>query len=281
MILIADSGSTKTDWVLWNSDNDQIHSFKTIGLNPYFVNSQQVTEVVAEVLKDFDTSAVEKVYFYGSGCASKESIATLRNGLKPVCAHSEIFIDHDLMAAARALFANKKGIACIIGTGSNACLYDGNKITKEAVSYGYIMGDEGSGNHLGRLLLKSIFSKRAPQEIIDAFRQDYPQVDLSYLLEELYHSDFPNRFLAGFSPFLYKYKKEDFIRGLIAQSFSQFIDEFVMDLMGNEKYPISFQGSIAYLYQDILEEVLQTKGLVMGSIIKEPITPLLSYHRRK
>lgn len=279
MILIADSGSTKTDWVLWNPDNDQINEYHSIGLNPYFVSHQEISTVVSSFLEEDASESIREIYFYGSGCGSKESIQTVIKGLIAVCPQAKIQVEHDLMAAARALFGKAQGVACIMGTGSNACFYDGRSITKEAVSYGYVMGDEGSGNHLGRLLLKSIFSKKAPENMIKAFHTDYPEIDLSYLLEQLYHSKSPNKFLASFSPFLYKYKNDAYINGLISQSFHQFLDEFVMDFIDKDQYPISFQGSIAFLYQDILEKVLMDRSLILGKVIKEPISSLLDYHR--
>lgn len=279
MILIADSGSTKTDWVLWNPKEDNSSSFKTIGLNPYFVDSRQISVTLSSILNKEEGTGIDELHFYGSGCGSKESIKTVSEGLKVSCPNAKIFIEHDLMAAARALHGNKRGIACILGTGSNACLYNGNDITKEAISFGYVMGDEGSGNHLGRLLLKSIFSRRAPIHIIEAFNTTYPEVNLSYLLEQLYHSSSPNRFLASFSPFILKYQEDEFVHGLINLSFNQFLDEFVMDFMVDNDYPVSFQGSIAYKYRDLIIRVLEQRGLVLGKIIKEPISALLDYHR--
>lgn len=279
MILIADSGSTKTDWVLWSPEGDKSSNFKTIGLNPYFVDSKLISDTLSSILNEEERSHIDEVHFYGAGCGSKESIKTVNDGLKDSCPKAHINIEHDLMAAARALYGNNDGVACILGTGSNACLYEGKEITKEAVSYGYVMGDEGSGNHLGRLLLKSVFSKHAPQHIIDAFIQEYPEVDLSHLLEQLYHSSSPNRFLASFSPFIVKYKEDEFVNALISLSFNQFLDEFVMDFMLDNKYPVSFQGSIAFMYQDIMKKVLEQRGLVMGRIIKEPIFALLEYHK--
>lgn len=279
MILIADSGSTKTDWILWNSMNSEVSYFHSIGLNPYFVSHAQITEVVSEILQGVQASSITEIYFYGSGCGSDESVKTVETGLKAVCNKALISIEHDLMAAARALFGNDSGIACIMGTGSNACLYNGTQIMKEAVSYGYVMGDEGSGNHLGRLLLKAVFSRKVPENIREAFFKSYPDMDISYLLEQLYHSSSPNRFLASFSPFLFQHKKDQYIQDLISQSFHQFLDEFVMDFLGDAKYPVSFQGSIAFLYQDILKKVLKERELVMGRIIKEPIGALLEYHR--
>lgn len=133
------------------------------------------------------------------------------DGLKNACPQAYLEIQHDLMGAARALLGRHQGLACILGTGSNACYFNGKEIEEEGISYGFIMGDEGSGNHLGRLLLKSIFSKKAPQEMVEAFYSSFPELDLPALLKQLYHLPAPNKFLAGFSPFILKYKRHPFI----------------------------------------------------------------------
>ncbi len=279
MILIADSGSTKTDWILWVPKTNEVFKYKTKGLNPYFTKSSEITEEMFEHFAADDLEQLEEIFFYGSGCGSIDSKSIVFEGINNACKNATIHIEHDLMASARALLGKKKGIACILGTGSNACLYDGEFVTNEAVSFGYIMGDEGSGNHLGRMLLKAIFNGKAPAEVVEDFKQKYPHLDLSRLLDQLYNLPNPNRFLASFSPFILSHQKNDFVISLIESSFNQFLDEFVIDLNDDKSLPISFQGSIAWTYRTILDKVLTERGYMLGNIIKQPIDTLLDFHQ--
>lgn len=279
MILIADSGSTKTDWVLWITKTNEVFKYKTKGLNPYFTKSSEITKEMEEHFAADDLFQLEEIFFYGSGCGSIESKSIVYEGLKNACKNAKIHIDHDLMASARSLFGKEKGIACILGTGSNACLYDGEEVTNEAVSFGYVMGDEGSGNHLGRMLLKSIFNGKAPMKIQEDFKKKYPHLDLTRLLDQLYNLPNPNRFLASFSPFILSHMNEDFIKTMIESSFNQFLDEFVIGLTTDRSLAISFQGSIAWIYKSILDKVLADRGLLMGNVIKQPIDKLLEFHQ--
>lgn len=280
MILIADSGSTKTDWILWIQKTNEVFKYKTKGLNPYFTKSSEITQEMQEHFAADDLLQLEEIFFYGSGCGSIESKSIIFEGLSKACKNAKIHIEHDLMASARSLLGNEKGIACILGTGSNACLYDGESVTNEAVSFGYIMGDEGSGNHLGRLLLKSIFTGKAPVEIQEDFKEKYPHLDLSRLLDQLYNLPNPNRFLASFSPFILSHQNTEFIKTMIESSFNQFLDEFVIDLSTDKSLPISFQGSIAWIYKANLEKVLTDRGLKLGNVIKQPIDALLEFHKK-
>lgn len=278
MILIADSGSTKTDWVLLQTKDPKTIFSLSKGLNPFFVNSRQVTQALESTYSKEQLSEIKQVYFYGAGCSTIDSKKTISDGIKKACKNAQIEIQHDLLAAARALIGNNAGIACILGTGSNACVYNGKAISKEAVSFGFMLGDEGSGNHLGRLLLKAIFTHKAPKDIIDAFKKDYPQLDLSQLLDHLYNQEFPNRFLASFSPFIKKYKDNHFIQSIIKQSFEEFLDYFVLPLWNTNREKIHFQGSIAWNYQDIIKEILEKHQMECGNIIKRPIEALANYH---
>jgi glucosamine kinase len=281
MILIADSGSTKTDWILYNNKTEEAQSFHSQGLNPYFVESHEIAKVAEDCFRSIDINEISQLFFYGAGCSSVQSKTIVKNGLASVFRKANIEIEHDLMAAARALLGDRSGVACILGTGSNACLYDGAKIVKEAVSFGYMLGDEGSGNHLGKKLLKAIFNGKAPQEIKNAFIKEYPSLDLSLLLEQLYKTPSPNKFLASFSPFINSHRKNAFIQNMIKSSFQDFLDEFVVDFSADEQLLIGFQGSIAWAYNDLLMDVIEERKMKIGPIIKQPIEKLLEYHLTK
>lgn len=279
MILIADSGSTKTDLRLWNPLNNDVYSYSSKGLNPYFVSSGEISSVVASTLPIEFIDKISHIYFYGSGCSSPDSKKIILDGLQNACSQARLEVNHDLMGAARALLGSEAGVACILGTGSNACYYDGKEIVEEGVSYGYVMGDEGSGNHLGRLLLKSVFSHKAPHEIQLAFKEQFPELDLPALLRQIYHLPSPNKFLASFSPFILNHRKNDFIKGIIHESFTKFFEEFVAGLARDKNDKIGFQGSIAHFYKDEIIELFREKGLNPVSFLDKPIEKLLIYHQ--
>lgn len=279
MILIADSGSTKTDWVLWNEEEHSSSNHQSKGLNPFFVDSFEISETLHSTFTLLELKSIEKIFFYGSGCSSVESKKTVSDGLQMACPRAQIEVQHDLLAAARALCGREEGVACILGTGSNACLYSGKKIVEEGVSFGFIMGDEGSGNHLGRLLLKAIFTKKAPENILQSFNATYHHLTLHKLLEHLYKLPSPNRFLATFSPFIKAHQNDPFIRELIEQSFQDFIDYFILDYLKDHNYIVHFQGSIAWNYKNSLISVLKKNNIDCGNIIHHPIHQLLEYHQ--
>jgi len=280
MILIADSGSSKTDWRLWNPKNGEVFSFVSQGLNPYFISSFEIASVINKTIPNLYTEKINQIYFYGSGCGSYDSKKIVSEGLQQASSRAKIEVNHDLMGASRALFGREPGIACILGTGSNACYYNGKEIEEEAVSFGFIMGDEGSGNHLGRLLLKSIFSKKAPQDLQVDFRKQFADLDLASLLRRLYHSPFPNKFLAGFSPFILKHRNNEFIKEIIYDSFNQFITEFIDGIVKSKNDQIGFQGSIAHYYQKEIIEVFSYRKLNPTVFLKKNIEQLLAYHQK-
>jgi len=281
MILIADSGSTKTDWVLWNRENMQSSNHQSRGLNPFFVEINEIAETLTYTFTPEELKSIKKIYFYGAGCANQDSKDHIKEGLSMACPQAHIEVEHDLYVAARASCGNQAGIACILGTGSNACVYDGNKIIKEGVSFGFIMGDEGSGNHLGKQLLKAIYTKKAPSHIIQSFEKSYPHLNFTKLLDHLYRLPSPNKFLATFSPFIRAHRKDAFIREIIERSFNEFLDYFVVDFLKEYPYKVYFQGSIAWNYQSNLTSVLKKREIEFGNIIHHPIQPLFEFHRAK
>lgn len=279
MILIADSGSTKTDWRLWNPVDNKVISYSSKGLNPYFISSEDISSVIKSTIPANLLNEISQIYFYGSGCSSLDSKKSIEKAFKNVVSHVKPEVNHDLMGAARALFGKKAGIACILGTGSNACYYNGTEIEEEAVSFGFVMGDEGSGNHLGKLLLKGIFSKKAPQEIQMAFNEQFPELDLPTLLKRLYHESSANKFLASFSPFIHKYKTNEFVKEIIHTSFKLFVTEFIEVLGKSKQVEIGFLGSISFYYKEEIKEVFESKGMNPIVFIEKPINQLLKYHQ--
>ncbi|MCW3076271.1 MAG: N-acetylglucosamine kinase, partial [Bacteroidetes bacterium] len=193
MILIADSGSTKTDWVLLDEKNKK--HYKTIGYNPYFINSENIYHSLSEKLvPNFEPTVIKKVFFYGAGCSTTGNASIVNNALTRCFINSEISVGHDMLAAARALLGNKKGFAAIIGTGSNTCLYDGKEIENNIDSLGYLMGDEGSGSYIGKKIVRDFMRGYLPPELTKNFNDTY-HLSNAEIFDNLYNKPLPNRFL--------------------------------------------------------------------------------------
>lgn len=277
MILIADSGSTKTDWVLINTQSGKRNTYEGIGLNPYYSTAKSIADEVFRLFETIDYEAVSNVFFYGSGCSSPTNKQIVSEGLKSRFSKSAIEVFHDMDGAARALCKNKVGIACILGTGSNAALYNGTKITKSAVSLGYLLGDEGSGNQMGKKLIRAIFLKNAPENIILDFNKTF-NLSLENLLDTIYNKPYPSRFLASFAKYIHQNKHDAFILDIIYKTFEEFIDLVVIPLKSNQEIPIHFVGSIAWFFQKELKHVIEQKGFIMGQISRKPIDDLVDYY---
>lgn len=276
MILIADSGSTKTEWNLID-DGRRVCSIRTPGTNPYFQTPAQIREVIADRLYPALTSyKVEAVFFYGAGCAFPEKNKGVEEALAaffPV----QIEINSDLAGAARALCGRQPGIACILGTGSNSCLYDGTSITEHIPPLGFILGDEGSGAVLGRRLIGDCMKRQLPASLCEKFMRQYaltPEI----LLEKVYRQPFPNRFLASLTPFLLENIGEPAVYSLVYDSFRTFFTRNVMTYTRYDRYPVHFTGSIAYYYRDVLREAATALGLTIGKIEQAPMDGLVAYH---
>lgn len=280
MLLIADSGSTKTDWVLIK-DGKEEQRFKTVGFNPYFVDTEQVYKTLyKEFTERFDLNHVSKVYFYGAGCSSPVKKAVINNALQQLFPGTHTEVDHDLLAAARALLGNKKGIAGILGTGSNSCLYDGHDVAESLFSLGYMFGDEGSGAHLGKSYIALHLKKRVPQELQKAFTDicGYSDEDI---LTHIYKKPNPNRFLASFTVFLKKQIEHPFIAELVEKCFDDYFVEQVSKYTGYQELPFSYVGSVGYHFSAILEKSAKKHGIHIGRCLQSPIDGLIEFHLRE
>ena len=208
-ILIADSGSTKTHWLLKNK-SEFIREFYTKGLNPYFVRSEDVIETLSEHISQEDSKLISQIYFYGAGCKAVDKCAIIENAFQRYFPKAVFSVNGDLLGAAIALFSNNAGVACILGTGSNASVYDGNDFTDSINSLGYILGDQGSGAYFGKLLLRDYFQNRMPKNIAEGFKNDF-KIEYTEVLESVYKQHFPNKYLAQFTIFLSKNRGEVYI----------------------------------------------------------------------
>lgn len=278
MILIADCGSTKTDWVLCEGD-DIIARVRTQGLNPTHQESEEIFEILsAELTDEITAHKPQKIYFYGAGCAYETANNRMRRALEGIFATKEIEINSDLLAAARALCKHEEGIACILGTGSNSCLFDGEKIIDNTPSLGYILGDEGSGAHLGRQLISDCIKKQLPKKICDKFFEQY-DLSVATILEKTYHSSLPNRWLASFTPFLSEHKLVPEINSMLKQCFKQFFQRNTMTYR-RSWLPIHIIGNIGIHFSEEIKETAESLGLSIGNIVDSPMNGLIEYHKQ-
>lgn len=277
MIVVADSGSTKTDWRII-SPNGAIDQVITDGINPFHQRPEEIQAIIQQSDLPRLARRTQEIYFYGAGCSYPDKIEIVSESIKKFFPQSDIFVDHDLIAAAKALCGDKEGIACILGTGSNSCYYDGNKIFQVTPSLGYILGDEGSGAYMGRKFIKEYLYKKAPDTIREKFAQKY-NYSTDFILDSIYSKTMANRFLASFALFFEENIQHPYIHGLVYECFYDFLDNHVLKYKNHEELETNFVGSIAYYFQDILEKVVVDAGLHFGKVIKSPIMGLTTYHQ--
>ncbi len=277
MILIVDSGSTTTEWI-FVMDGGETKRFLTPGFNPYYFKDESYLEKLdSQMTGEISFSDVGFIYFYGSGCSSQTNCALVKTSLWEMFPEADIKLNHDLYGAAVALCGDDVGIACILGTGSNSCLWNGKEIVENVPSVGYLLGDEGSGNYLGKLILTEVLLGNAPEELSKHFYEFY-DLDFTTTMEKIYKQENPNRFLASISKFASKNISNIWIKEMIKQNFNNFIDRQIVKYTNYENYKISFVGSVAFAFQDILKEVMKSRGLKQGKIIRSPMEELVKYH---
>jgi hypothetical protein len=248
-------------------------------LNPTHQDSDEILEILSSELTDEITSQTpEKIYFYGAGCAYETANNRMRLALENIFPTKEIYINSDLLAAARALCKHEEGIACILGTGSNSCLFDGEKIIENTPSLGYILGDEGSGAHLGRQLLSDCLKKQLPKKVCDKFFEQY-NLNIATILEKTYHNSLPNRWLASFTPFLSENKNIPEISTMLKQCFTQFFQRNTMTYR-RSWLPIHIIGNIGIHFGEEIKETAESLGLSIGNIVDSPMNGLIEYHKQ-
>lgn len=278
MILIADGGSTKTDWRLIK-EGREYKKVQTSGFNPYLVGSDEIEEILWKELQPYiDNNAVSTVYYYGAGCSTPVKIMIIETAFEKVFTNARLHISHDLLAAAHALCGDKEGIAAILGTGSNSCYYDGKEIRDGIFSLGYFFGDEGSGAYLGKQLVSAYLHKELPEDIEKKFSEKFPMSRES-ILDAVYTKPAPSRFLASFSTFINEHRTHPFIYNLITEAFRLFYKYQICCYPKHKEVPVHFVGSVAYHYNDILTEVGKEFAITTGRFIKAPIDGLVEYHR--
>lgn len=277
MLLIADSGSTKTDWRLVDEEGNTAARVKTEGLNPYFLSVQKIAEIVSAKVLPFVTD-VDRIFFYGAGCGSELKANQVKEALTVIPARLESEVCGDMLGSARSLLQDNSGIACILGTGSNSCCYDGREIVDIMPSLGFMFSDWGSGTVMSKDLIALILQERLPSDLIEDFKHTY-QVSRVEILDHIYNKPLPNRFLASFTPFLLKYSEEPSCKNIILANFRNFFSYYVLRYPNTGKgTKVSFTGSIAHNFRKYLYEVSASMDLEIEKIVQHPMEGLVQYH---
>ena len=278
-ILIADSGSTKTDWRLASADG-QSRAIQTDGVNPYYQKTEEIIQsLTGQLLPQLQDIPIRSVFFYGTGCIGLTVNQVMADALQAVLPGLQtVEVNSDMLGAARAVMGHESGIVCILGTGANACCYDGTTITRGIQSLGFWLGDEGSGGYLGKTLVRDFFQNRLPGELHEAFQVRYA-LDRPTLLENAYQKSFPNRYFAAFTPFLSDHLAHPYITDLVTDAFSLFLTTYVKRFPESAEWSVHFVGSVAHYFNNPLQRAVAQVGLRMGQILKAPAERLVDFHK--
>ena len=278
MILIADSGSTKVDWSVVDNGKVVKRAF-TKGINPFFQSEEEISnEIETTLILQLDTQDFDAVYFYGAGCTFDKVEIVKRAIQKNIKVIKEVEVSTDMLAAARGLCGYSSGIACIMGTGSNSCYYDGKNIVDNVSPLGFILGDEGSGAVLGKLFVSDLLKNQLTPGLKEKFLEQF-NLTTGDIIDRVYRKPFPNRFLSTFSPFISENLEDTTVRTLVMTSFKSFLKRNVMQYKNYDRLPIHFVGSVAFHFQEILKEAVEVMNMKPGKIIQSPMEGLIEYHK--
>ncbi|NJC25503.1 hypothetical protein [Neolewinella antarctica] len=279
MLLIADAGSTKADWA-WLAKDGETSFAHTKGYNPVVHPKEllhgELDLLVGDLLPGLQP---KEVHYYGAGCWDYKRKIPIREAIQAHYPNAEVKVMHDLLGAARASCGTQPGIACILGTGSNTCLYDGEDVVDNVTNLGYMLGDEGSGSHLGKAFLRAYFYRELDTDMHDAF-EEHTQLDKSTILDNVYGSDIANTYLASFTRFMGEHLDNPIIQKIVFASFGEFLDRHVRKYKGHLDVPVHYIGSVAYHFKDILRAAMAERNLRMGTFVHKPIEALANFHRR-
>jgi glucosamine kinase len=280
MILIADSGSTKTDWVVL-SNKKIVFKTTTIGLNPLFRSKAEIRKAIRKInlFRDLNRK-VTAVNFFGAGCGDKKGKEKIESSLHALFPMAKITVQTDLMGAALATCGNKKGIVCILGTGSNCCYFDGKKIHQGKAGLGYILGDEASGAYFGKILLKYFLYDKFSRPLSEDFERQY-KISRVSAIENVYKKPHPNMYLASLAPFILKWMDKREVKEIIKNGLNEFYETSLAPLKNHKTLPVHFVGSVAFYLEDFINEFCRQKKIVLGTITQKPIEALANYHLAK
>ena len=277
MILIVESGSTKSDWVLVEKQKE-VGRYKTMGFNPFFHNE---TIIYNSIRQNTDlrkiSVEVNQIFFYGAGCSSEELNLIVKKAFSRFFVNAEVTVDHDLLACALATYNGEPSISCILGTGSNSCLFDGTELSEAVPALGYILGDEGSASFIGKRLVSDFLYKRLPSELAVDFYETYG-LDKDEIITSVYNKPNANVYLASFSRFAGKHMAHPYIKMIVREGFEKFADIHIGCFHNATEVPVHFVGSVGAIFHETLEEVLIERGFRMGQIMRKPVDGLIKYH---
>lgn len=277
MILIADSGSTKTNWYVSGKGRKKSSTCQTAGINPYYQTKEEILKTLSEA-SALPREGIRRIHFYGAGCANPEKNAVLEAALGEHFGAESIDVASDLLAAARSLCGRGEGVVAILGTGSNSCYYDGTAIRQHVSPLGYILGDEGSGAVLGKTLVADLLKNQMPEYLQARFLEMFGQTSID-IMEQVYRKPFPNRYLASFTPFLSRYVREEPVHLLVRNAFLAFFRRNIEQYPRAKNLPVHFTGSIAWHFSGLLKEAATECGFSIGNIIQDPLPGLIEFHR--
>lgn len=280
MIAIVDGGSTKCDWVLLDPQGETLLKTETIGFNPNITDAHLIpSEINKNKLLNEHCSSISQIFFYGSGCGVAKNKTLVEQELQKVFSKAQTIVSEDLTAAAYAGYRGQPAIICILGTGSNSCFFDGKTIRRDLPSLGFLIGDEGSGNALGKHLLKRFFMKKLPADLHQEFVDTY-QLTIEDAIKNMYHNPHANAYLASFNTFIVERKQHPYLQELILDEMRNFLDYQVLPYPEAKEVEINFIGSIAFFYEDFLRAAATKLNLNIGTIIQKPIESLVDYHKK-
>jgi N-acetylglucosamine kinase-like BadF-type ATPase len=281
MILFADSGSTKTNWLLYNEKTQEKVYFDTLGINPIIHHHQEIIDIISknEVLISFGNQ-INTIRFYGAGCSSADRNLLAKNAMQNLFPKAEIFIDEDMIGAGIAICGEQEGIACILGTGSNSIYFDGQQWHTSNAGIGFILGDEGSGAYFGKLILRDFLYQKLPPEIETELKEKY-HVEKNEIFHRTYKAMSPNRYLASFAPILSAFRDTDYVQLLLQEGFTAFFDYHISCFSNYQKIPVGFVGSIATNFKTEIEKVAWNFDVQLGKFVSKPIDEVAHYYIEK
>ena len=275
--IIADSGATKCQWTIVQNNKKQ--SISTIGISPYFLSTDEIAAILVKAFsKKINVEKINAIYFYGTGLSNPDNVKSLKKALKLVFKNATLDIQTDLVAAARATCQKNKGIACILGTGSNTGYYNGKIIAKNSPGLGYVLGDEGSGAYLGKKVLQYFLYKTFDEELMLCFEKKY-NLNRSEILNKIYQEPLPNKYLASFAIFLSEHRGHYMIENIIEDGLNEFFYTHLNKLNESWLHPIHFKGSVAYAFRDVIKQLALVYEMELGKITKSPMEGLIAYHK--
>jgi N-acetylglucosamine kinase-like BadF-type ATPase len=281
MILIADGGSTKADWIALDNNKEEVFRTRTLGLNPAVVSETELRNRIVNMFQLMQIKeTVEEIHFYGAGCGTPKPVEILKQLLETIFVNAKIIVSEDLLAAVYASSGDSEAIVCILGTGSNSCYFDSENLHVNSPSLGYTVMDEASGNYFGKILLRDFYYQKMPKAIAEKFNEQF-DLEVDAVKFHLYRQQNPNMYLATFAKFMFEFKSEKYIKRIIKKGFQAFFNYRILPFQKEANVPIYFIGSIAFYFRDILDKVALKHGLKITDVIHRPINNLVAYHKEK